>query len=95
MFNGFRMWTYAIGAAFVAGLVIAVKVLKKQRDLARRTADPSRAGRESNRKKNRIIKEEELQTDSRTAELIREIEERKNAEEFQGVDNLSDPNDNW
>ena len=94
MFNGIRMWAYAIGSALFGGLILYAKMLKKQRDAARRRGDILDAGRKANRKKESKIKEEEEVTTSRRAKLIRDIKENKD-EEFKGSDNLSDSNSDW
>lgn len=94
MFGTLKLWIASIGAALVGALMLWVKVLRKQRDEARRARDLLEAGRAAEKEKDRIIKEEEEKTISRTAKLIREIKE-KNGEEYKGADNLTDSNDDW
>lgn len=93
MFGTLKLWIAGIGAAFVAALMLWAKVLKAQRDKARRSRDLLVAGRASERKKQKIIKEEEEETETREAELLRVIKEKE--DEFTGVGNLTDSNDNW
>ena len=92
MFSTAKLWIAGIGSALIAGLVLYMKLLKKQRDDARRSRDILLAGRRSNRKKERIIKEEEIKQVSRRAQLLREIKENNDEEPFDGVDILNNPN---
>ncbi len=93
MFSGIKLWIAAIGSALFGGLILYARMLKKQRDEARRAREKLVAGRNAERKKKEISKEEKERTVSRTAELVREIKEIKDEEEeFEGVDILSDPN---
>lgn len=94
MFSSLKLWIAGIGSALVAGLVLYLKMLKKQRDSARRARDILLAGRAANRKKEKVIKEEEEKTTSRRAKLIRDIKEKED-EEFKGSDNLTDSNSDW
>ena len=94
MFGTLKLWIAGIGAALVGALMLWVKLLRKQRDEARRSRDILIAGRRSSRIKDRIIKEEKEKTISRTAKLVREIKEKK-GEEYKGADNLTNSNDDW
>ena len=91
MFASLKMWAGALVGVAFGGLILWAKMLKRQRDAARRAKKLLEAGRSTSRKIKKISKEEEKKLTSRTAKLIRDIEEKKN--EFKGVDNLNNPND--
>lgn len=91
MLSSLKMYLAAAGMVLFGGLILWAKMLKSQRDVARRRAKVLAAGRRASRKKERIIKEEKEKTYSRTAELARDIKEKKD-EKFEGVDILSNPN---
>ena len=92
MFSSLKLWAAGIGSALIGGLILYMKMLKRQRDDARTSRDILLAGRRANKEKERIIKEEESNQISRRAQLIREIKENKDEEPFDGVDILSNPN---
>ena len=94
MFSGIKLWIAAIGSALFGGLILYAKILKKQRDDARKARERLVAGRNAERRMKEISKEEEKKTVSRTAKLVREIKEKKD-EEFEGIDNFNNPNDDW
>ena len=91
MFSGLRMWIGAIGSALLGGLFLWAKALKAQRNAARKERDVLLAGRDAERKKDIIIKEEGKKLSSRRAKIIKDLD--KEREEYEGVDNLTDPND--
>jgi len=86
---------YLIGAVLLAVLAAIgrMQFLKNARDKAEVRADTLSATIHAERVKKKIIKEEENKLSSRRAELIKEIERKKKGETFEGVDNLTDPND--
>jgi hypothetical protein len=87
---------YAIGAVLLAVLAAIgrMQFLKNARNKAEEKADILSATINAERVKKKIIKEEENKLSSRRAELIKEIEKkRRKGETFEGVDNLTDPND--
>lgn len=84
---------YAIGAVLLAVLAAIgrMQFLKKARDKAEVRADTLSATIQAERTKKKIIKEEEEKLSSRRAEIIKEG--KKKGENFEGVDNLTHPND--
>jgi hypothetical protein len=91
MFSTLKLWGAAAGAAVIAGIVVALKVLKGQRDRARRARDTLRATIGA--------KKRAEMSGRRSAELLRKEEKKieeeveKPDEDFKGIDNLSDSND--
>ncbi len=86
-----KLWGAAAAAMLVAGLVIASKVLKGQRDRARKSRDTLRAtiGAKKRAEMSKRRSEEEMRKE------ITKIEEEveKPDEDFKGIDNLTDSND--
>lgn len=100
MFSSIKLWLAAAGAALVSALVIAAKVYKKQRDVAVEKVDTLKATVKSERKKKKIVKEQKKVLASRRAEvkksidILKEVQKgEKDAEEFKGVDSLTNSND--
>lgn len=75
----------------VLAAVLRMKMLKQQRDKAKDVAETLRARAHVQNVHSQIKREEEKNLHSRRVEILKEI--RKEAEEFSGADNLTDPND--
>ena len=93
MFVGLQAKLMAFGAAVLAllAMVLRMKVLKEQRDRAENQRDVLKA-RSHVIKTQRVIKRKEKEKlVSRRVELKKELD--KEGEDFEGVDNFSEPND--
>ena len=97
MLSGFltkiNKWLYVAGAAALAVLyaVLRINSLKHSRDKAQIKADTLTATVHAHKVRRQISKEEDKKLSSRRAEIIKEI--KKEGEEFEGVDSLTNPND--
>jgi hypothetical protein len=86
-----KIWLAAAGAVLLALLTLRMKMLKASLEKAREDNKILEASRNAHRKKEEVIKEEEANRVSRKAELIKELE--KEGEDFEGLNNLNNPND--
>jgi len=93
MFVGLQAKLMAFGAAVlgVLTLLLRMKVLKKQRNKARKQTDVLKARHQVIKQKRVIKRKEQERLVSRRADLKKELD--KEGEDFKGVDNFSDPND--
>ena len=91
MLSQVKLWLIAGGTALLAGLAVIAKVLKAQRDSAREAVDTLKGTIKAEKKTKEVVKKEKERLVSRRADLKKEIE--KDDEDFEGLDNLRDPND--
>ena len=91
MFSQLKLWGAAALAAVIAGLVVSAKVLKGQRDRARRARDTLRSTLGAKRKAEIARRKAEEMTRDAVEEIKKEVE--KDDDEFKGIDNLSDSSD--
>jgi 5'-3' exonuclease len=95
-----KLKLYGIATLGVLFTVLAVfsRTMKNQRDIARRNVEHLKATVHAERVKKKIVKEERVIESSRRATLVNQIKEKKKQEEgkennFEGIDNLNNPND--
>ena len=88
MFSSIKVWGAIALAAFVTGLIAFGKVMKKQRDSARRTARTLKSTVQAQRKTRVAKKKAEKKLFSRVAQIKKQLE--KPDEEFKGVGDLAD-----
>ncbi len=83
MFSSIKIWGAIAFAAFITGLIAFGKVMKKQRDTARRTVRTLKSTVSAQRKTRVATKKAEKKLYNRVAEIKKELE--KSDEEFKGV----------
>ena len=90
-----RKWAWQLGAALLAVLAIVgrIKTLEYQRDKARHRADMADARHEVAKTSKRIEKKKKEELSSSLEEVESVIEKGKNRKDFEGLDNLNNPND--
>lgn len=88
-----KSWLAVGGAALLSFFALWVKLqyVENKRDIAERKAETLKAQLHQRDTRRKIIKEQETEFVSRTAQLAKELE--KDDEDFTGVDVLSNPND--
>ena len=91
MFASIKLYAAAAVAALVAGLVIMAKVLRSQRDRARKTAKTLKATVVAQRKTKKAVKVAETELFSRVAEIKKEL--KQSEDEFEGVGDLANLSD--
>lgn len=84
---------YLVGALLTAVLAVIARVmfLKTARDKARDESERLRAQAHANRIKSKIVKEEKKKLSLKESNIIKQV--KKEGEEFEGLDNLTDSND--
>lgn len=95
MFLQIKAYLYAGLGLLMAALAIFGSTMKGQRDRARRKADTLSAQAHAERQALKIYKEEKVKLASRRAEIHNQIKEKKEGKKFEGIDSLSNPNDDW
>lgn len=82
---------WAIGAAILSALAVygRLKVLEEQRDKARIRANTAEARVHINKVEKEIKKKEDISLQT----SLKEVEEKVKEKKFEGLDNLSNPND--
>lgn len=87
-----KAWAWQLGAALLAigAVVLRLSVLKHQRDVARDKANRAEAQVHINKIQKIIKKKKKEELSSSLEEVERKVKEKN----FEGLDNLSDPN-NW
>jgi len=88
MFSSIKVWGAVALAAIITGLVAFGKVMKKQRDSARRKVDTLKSTVVAQRKTRVAKKKAEKELFSRVAQIKKQLE--KPDEEFEGVGDLAD-----
>jgi len=88
MFSSIKVWGLAALGVFIAGLVAFGKVMKKQRDNARKKVATLKSTVIAQRKTKKATKKAEEKLFSRVAEIKKELE--KADEEFKGAGDLAD-----
>ena len=89
-----KFYALGVGIVTVIGFFFRLQYLKNKNERLKRKADTlhARAIQAKNfRKRDKEIAEEFR---SRETDLVKELE-RHSEEEFEGLDNLTKPNDNW
>jgi len=87
MFGSIKLWGLAALAAIITGLVAFGKVMKKQRDSARKTVATLKSTVTAQRKTKKATKKAERELFSRVAEIKKEL--KQSEEEFKGVGDLA------
>jgi len=92
-----KLYGKVIAVAIFSVLAIFGATMKGQRDRARAEADTAKAVVHAERVKRKIVKEEKEKLSQEESIIKEKIEKFKEGEEFEGLDNLSDPNnfDAW
>ena len=85
-----KIWLAAAGAVLLALLTLRMKMLKSSLERAREDNMILNASMTAHRKKEEVIKEEEVKRVSRRADLLKELE--KEGEDFKGLDSFNNPN---
>jgi len=88
MFSSIKVWGAVALAAIITGLVAFGKVMKKQRDGARKKVATLKSTVKAQRKTRIAKKEAEKELFSRVAQIKKQLE--KPDEEFKGVGDLAD-----
>lgn len=88
-----KAWSWQLGAALLAvgAVVLRLSVLKHQRDVARDKANRAEAQVHINKVEKIIKKKRKEELSTSLEEVEREV--KKKGEDFEGLDNLSNPND--
>ena len=95
MLTQIKAWLIAGFGLLLGGLAIFASSMKGQRDRAKRKADTLSAQAHAERQALKIYKEEKVKLASRRAEIHNQIKEKKEGKKFEGIDSLSNPNDDW